>query len=294
MHLAIVKAKLEAGEVSEEFAAVLEAVLSKATRDLGRALAKMAEENPAAFVSGMGGETLWRDVYQKPIEAAWRAYAGDIMNVVGSGEFERLFGDAAFNLQNVHAQRYLEGRGAELVRNVTRETRKGVRLLVREMLTGGAGSTLVGRTSDAIGNLVGLNERDTRSLLSKVEALRAQGVAESVIAREQQRYVDRALTRRGHLIARTEGMRAEAQGVMTAWQQATDDGLLPKGARRKWIAEGPTEGPHRVCDVCIALDKLAPIGLDVPFVTKEFGPVWAPPAHPACRCTLGLVAPSGW
>lgn len=280
----------EAVALVDEFAAAIEAVIAKASRDMGLAIANILSKNPGAFVAGGSGpEELWRELYQKPIEDAWRAYASQIMSAAGAMEFERLFGDAAFNLTNRHALRFLEGRGAELVRNITAETRAGVRAIVRDMIRGGAGTKNVGSAVSKLGDLVGLSERDTRAVISRVAAMRTQGVSESVIAREQQKMVDRYLERRGHLIARTEGMRAEAEGVMSAWKQATDDGLLPKGATRKWIAEGPN-----VCVVCLDLEKLAPVGLDQPFFTKEHGAIWAPPAHPACRCVLGLVPPAGW
>jgi hypothetical protein len=281
----------EAMALVDEFSAAMEATIEKASRDMSLAIADILKSDPGAFFAGgTGPNELWDRLYRKPIENAWRVYATEIMAAAGANEFGRLFGSDVdpFDVKNPYATQYLESRGAELVRGIVDETRAGVRLAVREMITQGAGTAAVGDAVSQIADLVGLSERDTRAVLTRRDQLAEAGYADADIERESQRQVDRLLTRRGSTIARTEGIRAESQGVMASWKQAIDDELLPANATRKWIAEGGS-GPHGVCPICIALEKLAPVGIDQPFYVPGEGPVWAPPAHPNCRCQLAIA-----
>lgn len=277
----------------DEFSAAMEAVIAKASQDLSLAIAELIAKDPGAFIKGgTGPNELWDRLYRKPIESAWRSYSTDIMAAAGANEFARLFGpDDVFNVQNPYATQYLESRGAELVRGIVEETRAGVRAAVRDMITKGAGTDAVGTAVSDIADLVGLSERDTKAVLTRRDQMEADGFTQARIEAEQQKQVDRLLTRRGSTIARTEGMRAESQGVMSSWKQAVDDELLPANATRRWIAEdGTGAGVHGVCKICKALEALDPIGLDMPFIVAGGdGPIWAPPAHPNCRCSLAIA-----
>lgn len=86
---------------------------------------------------------------------------------------------------------------------------------------------------------------------------------------------------RANLIARTESMRAANGGQREAWQQAQDEGLLPKRARKVWIYTDDGS----VCDECTELDgKRAPLDGEYPDDGGE-----GPPLHPNCRCTEGII-----
>ena len=83
---------------------------------------------------------------------------------------------------------------------------------------------------------------------------------------------------RAQTIARTEAMSAANEGQRQSWAQAQDAGLLPKNARRTWIA---AEGP---CPECEDLDgETANLDGEYPGGGGE-----GPPLHPNCRCTEGL------
>lgn len=84
---------------------------------------------------------------------------------------------------------------------------------------------------------------------------------------------------RAEMIARTETMLAANEGQRQAWQQAIDDGLLPEGMQRVWIA---TES---ACVECDALDG-EQINLDEQYSGNGGD---GPPLHPLCRCTEGIV-----
>jgi hypothetical protein len=117
----------------------------------------------------------------------------------------------------------------------------------------------------------------------------------------------RLLKRRAENIARTETIRAANMGTQFGWDAAADAGLLPPGTQKVWIA---TED-SRTCPICAVLDgNTVDLGgnFDVSVEATAFtiegeeirvtatrpmkrsSTTRTPPAHPSCRCTLGLVA----
>jgi SPP1 gp7 family putative phage head morphogenesis protein len=87
---------------------------------------------------------------------------------------------------------------------------------------------------------------------------------------------------RAETIARTEVQRASNQGQIEAWDQATDEGLLTGTETKEWIVT-PDD---RLCPICEPLD-----GQNVPMdgtFDADGAQVDGPPAHPNCRCTLGI------
>lgn len=81
-------------------------------------------------------------------------------------------------------------------------------------------------------------------------------------------------------IAHTEAMYAANEGQKQLWDQAVDDGLLDGDEMMVWIVT-PDD---KLCDICEELDGAkAALG-------DEF-PEGGPPAHPNCRCTVGLALP---
>jgi hypothetical protein len=88
---------------------------------------------------------------------------------------------------------------------------------------------------------------------------------------------------RADLIARTETMRASNEGQSQAWDQATEDGLLTGTEDQVWIVT-PDD---RLCPICEPADGQT-VPLDGRFdVGGE--EIDGPPAHPLCRCTVGLA-----
>lgn len=87
---------------------------------------------------------------------------------------------------------------------------------------------------------------------------------------------------RAENIARTETMRASNQGQLEAWDQATEAGVLTGDEKKEWIVT-PDD---RLCPICEPMEgELAP--LDGTF-DVDGTRVDGPPAHPRCRCTVGL------
>lgn len=85
---------------------------------------------------------------------------------------------------------------------------------------------------------------------------------------------------RAEMIARTEVMKASNEGLSQSWSQAVDIGLLNGDEKKEWIA---TAG---CCDDCDELD-----GEQVP-IDDDFSIGDDPPAHPNCRCTMGIAGGS--
>lgn len=87
---------------------------------------------------------------------------------------------------------------------------------------------------------------------------------------------------RAEVIARTETMRASNEGQTQAWDQALDEGLLTGTEQKEWI----TTPDDRLCPVCEPLDGVT-VALDDRF-DVDGDEIDSPPAHPNCRCTIGL------
>lgn len=88
---------------------------------------------------------------------------------------------------------------------------------------------------------------------------------------------------RADVIARTESMRAANEGQSQAWDQATEAGLLTGDEKQEWIVT-PDD---RLCPICEPLDG-EQTGLDGTFKVDGVE-IDGPPAHPRCRCTIGLA-----
>lgn len=84
---------------------------------------------------------------------------------------------------------------------------------------------------------------------------------------------------RADTIARTETMDAANEGLAESWEQAVEEGLLPPGAMKEWIAVGDS----LACEDCMGVNG-EQVTLD-----KSFSVGDDPPLHPNCRCTMGIA-----
>ena len=82
---------------------------------------------------------------------------------------------------------------------------------------------------------------------------------------------------RADLVAMTEIARINSDAALTAYQDASDNGVRVK---KRWIVASAD-----VCDDCMANSKQEPIALDVAFQSGDR----APPQHPNCRCAVAPV-----
>ena len=133
-----------------------------------------------------------------------------------------------------------------------------------------------------IQDVIGLTERDARAVIARGKALKAEGASDAQIAKAKKNLHKRFLRRRARNIARTETISARNNGQMQAWQLAINEGKLDSDMKKVWImADG--------CSICTELASLDPVPVNQPFDSPDVGFIMAPPAHPSCRCSLGLV-----
>lgn len=173
-------------------------------------------------------------------------------------EFEKVSPDAV---------RWASQHAAELVTNISADQEA----VLRQIVAGGFRKQATTKVlAERIRRVVGL----TIPQLSKYERL-----LEEVGRREARTYAARARTERARTIARTETLRASNEGTRQAWKQAKDQGYLTGTETREWI----TTPDDRLCPICLPLDGEV-VGLDEVFSVG----VMTPPAHPRCRCAIGL------
>lgn len=102
-------------------------------------------------------------------------------------------------------------------------------------------------------------------------------------------YERKYLAYRARTIARTEAARTTNFGVQDAWRQAIEEQKVDeKLIRRRFIVSKD----ERLCSVCGPIPSLNPkqgVKVAQPFNTPK-GPVFLPPIHPNCRCTVFIRA----
>ena len=200
----------------------------------------------------------------------------------------------SLDLTNPRAIRWAEERAAELVVQISEETRAGIRRLIADMFIQGIPPREAARR---LRGMLGLTERDMRAVANLQTRLARENAARIVVGRtpvpeerivdQVDRYGDRLLRNRATVIVRTESIRASAQGQQELWNQARDQGLLDTDfTRRAWLITAD----ELTCPICLpmaATDHL--VGLDEPFTGGDGSVVMNPPAHPQCRCATALV-----
>lgn len=185
------------------------------------------------------------------------------------------------DLTNPLATQAAEQAAASLVTAVTEETRRAIRAIVARAFR----DRIAGRDiAVLIRPLIGLTERQALAVVNRRAALLARGISSSRVQADLERYAARLIRQRATLIARTELATAATDGQREAWRQAQASGLLGRDMVKRWIVT-PDD---RLCPVCEPLDGQTR-GLNEPFVVSKGAAVQGPPAHPQCRCALGLV-----
>ena len=180
----------------------------------------------------------------------------------------------SFSMLDPFAIEAARTRTAELVTRVTQETRRAISAIVRRGFVQGIPPR---EMAALIRPLIGLTEGQARSVLRMQASLRSQGLTAREVAARTERYALRLLRQRAITIARTETIRAAAQGQLDTMREARFRGLLPQGVRKQWMVT-PDD---RLCDECSAMD-----GESVPLDSLFPGGVDAPPLHPRCRCAV--------
>jgi hypothetical protein len=232
------------------------------------------------------------------IDSAFQLFAKDLQPVTGTlaNIFEqsaqlaekqvvkRLGVTGAFDIVNPLAVEAAKERGSLLVREITQKTRRGLQDVISRAITDG----IPPRTAATqIRQLVGLTSRQSLAVWNFRQSLEESGASSLHADRATQRYAAKLHRQRALNIARTETVRASNEGQQAAWDGARTQGLLSGDAKKKWIAAES----ERTCPICVRLDKHKPVLVVDSFKDSTGKSIKHPPAHPQCRCTVGLVFP---
>lgn len=190
-------------------------------------------------------------------------------------------GTMRFDLTNPAAVRAVDDAVANLVRDITTESRGAIRDVVRQSVQGAFDVRQLARQ---VKGSIGLTSQYATAVERYRTRLVDQGMAEGRALTRSQTYADRLLRHRATTIARTEVIRATNAGQQAVWNDAQQEGLLPIGAQREWIVT-PDD---RLCPLCAPMEGQV-VGVQEPFQSDE-GPVDYPPLHPNCRCAIGIAS----
>jgi len=189
-----------------------------------------------------------------------------IMQTGGKEAYNTLAVQGSFSVLNVKAVEAATTMTAKLVREVTDQTRKGIRLYVREGIKDGKSMPKLGRE---LRPLVGLTENQTQSVVNYRRLLEDKEkyprLKPADIGRKVQRYADKTHRRRATNIAQTETARAQNIGYC--------QGLAENGVEQVEFLIAPTDA----CEECIALNG------EKYSVAEGEGII---PVHPKCRCAM--------
>lgn len=197
--------------------------------------------------------------------------------------------------------------GAELVREIDRNTREGLRAILVEMF---AREKPIGTAAKEIRTILGLTRRQAeavqnfrrgleasmrgeRSLrqvrdqyrLSRDVRFPAEGLTPATVDRLTEDYAARWRAHRAQVVAEHEAMAALSEGRRQGWLQAVREGALdPDKDVQVWL----TTPDERACPVCIPMHNQRTL-LTGRFTTGEGTEILAPPAHVACRCDVVIA-----
>jgi hypothetical protein len=187
----------------------------------------------------------------------------------------------SFDLTNIRAVSWIRRNGAQLVTNVTEQTRAAIVQAIERAIIEGRPPEQAAR--DLRNLQIGLTKQQEKALaafqkkLIEEEASNIEDrVAKYAKALERQRSLN---------IARTETLNASNGGQQTLWLEAKDAGYLnPDKTVREWLV---TDDDRLDLNVCEPMDGQQR-GLEEPFTTGDGRSVQHPTAHPQCRCSMRL------
>ena len=255
----------------------------KARRQINRAITRVGSKVTTEMIT----ESVRRGRVSKRLAAALntlpaelRAAVGPVIETAvvqaGAVSLRRIVARARFDITNPLATEAAGTITADLVKQVSRETKKSLRVVIQQAFKDRLPPAATARR---IKPLVGLHSRQTQAVRTFRARLVLSGLGADLADARAERYAAKLLRQRSYLIARTETIRALSAGQQAAWRTARDAGRIRKNALQRWSAVGD----DRLCPICLALDGIGrKIGQQFP------GGISYPPAHPACRCTLVL------
>ncbi len=232
-------------------------------------------------------ETSLQDAVLKPladeVDPAWNELVRESAGIAYDDQAKSLGFNLAFG-GGFHPSigQWARENGGRRITMITDDTRKQIMEIVRDGLDEGRNPKDMAKF---IRPLIGLNAPQQRAIMNLIATMQNEGVSQARINQMIERMTNKKLKERAELIARTEAITATAVGTEAAWRQSQSQGLLPTtGIQKRWIA---AIGSSRTCPLCISLHgQEVPVGQPFSRRGVEYD---NPPAHPGCRCSMGLV-----
>ena len=256
----------------------------KARRQINRAITRVGSKVTPGMIEasirrGRVSKRLAAALNTLPVEL--RAAVGPVIETAvvqaGAVSLRRIVAGVRFDITNPLATEAAGTITADLVRQVSLETKKSLRTVIQQAFRDRLPPAATARR---IKPLIGLTSRQAQAVRNFRSRLAATGLSEELVTKRAARYSAKLLRQRSYLIARTETIRSLSAGQQAAWRTARNAGRIPKTSLQRWSVVGD----DRLCPICIALSGVKrKIGQQFP------GGISHPPAHPACRCTLVLV-----
>jgi len=181
----------------------------------------------------------------------------------------------SFDSENEAAQREAKRAAARMVTRVSAETKQALRAMIARSIEDGIAPHDAARL---IRSMIGLTTPQALSAMNYRAEMLAAGLAPAKVEAALKRYIGKKIRERAATITRTEIMGALNRGASASFRRAQKAGFLGPNAKKEWIVTGD----ERLCPVCGPMD-----GARVP-LNQAFS-VGGPPAHPRCRCTIGLA-----
>lgn len=244
--------------------------------------------------------------------------AGDYAATLVIGQTAAL--QIGMNVMNPNALASLEQASFAKIKQISDTTREGIRQYLLDNFEAGKNpraliAELAGRVQadgSRQGGILGLTERQAKAVSNYRKALteldpkaldralrdkRFDGSVERALQQAEPlpadrvdylvtRYEANMLAYRAETIARTESMRALAEGQEASWDQAIANGIVSQQELGKvWrtaLDERVREAHAAMEGTIVAYDEL--------FDPEDTGPIWAPPQAPNCRC-IAWIAP---
>lgn len=254
-----------------DVAALEHAITSRSAREIE------ALVEAAGLARELGGQEGVRALALVTADAAARA---------GAGELATLGVDISWVSANPYAVAWAHRYSAQLVTEVSDRTRQAVRYIVERGFREGHAPREMARE---IRDVIGLRADQAAAVARFREGLQASGLDAANVERRSANYAEAQLRGRATLIARTETIAAANMGQQLLWEQGVRQGSLSdQTARKIWITTPDDRLDAKVCEPMPEMAENQDLGVDDVFTTGDGRSVKAPPAHPGCRCAMGL------
>jgi hypothetical protein len=183
----------------------------KIIQDIRRAVIK-AKTTPTLFTEFVD----WEDISTKGKQLSKPAYV-KILDKSGKQATIVARVEAGFDVMNVNSIKWAEKYSAEMVTEVTKETKKALREVISDGMKQKWNKLKIARQINKLP--IGLNLRQTQALNNFRDKLISDGASAKLIEKRVQSYYNRLLRQRSRSIARTETSRAVNEGYLQGIEQ---------------------------------------------------------------------------